>query len=342
MSDRHYSDPSARAAAGTSTNAARNGQPTPRCPVRRETSSLGSPLILEMTQETEAEGRQESWTQQIQPQTDAHDPAGFPQSEMPPLRGYRAAVYSLADWGMERRARGSRWFGPAGFFCESQGTRAVSSENVQDFDDNSAHETADSGAVINPTGTPFRPSRMRLVVEGEVPDAPRAPVRTMEALGVSWNYRGDILSGRIFRQIGRVYCTVISPPNQEAGWPTAAAKIVFFEEAAARRFWDFYGREGTQRRPFVVGGLTAIVERNRTRAMVNVKALFAEFTANFYFEMDEILVSTEIRHTYYGVQLFRTAEFRFGSFRAQSQNAFRLLNGRPGLSIRYGRDPCAL
>jgi hypothetical protein len=233
---------------------------------------------------------------------------------------------------------------------------------------------------------------MQQMARDHILDVPRASCNRLRKLGVSLNYRGDVtvpenLSADIpddencsfwirrlpinttvstllaaVRGIGRVYCTVITPPSPNQGWHLAAAKLVFFEEAAARRFWDRYGRDGQQQLPFVVGGLKAIVERNRTKvaesdhpqdrtrvvcvsgpeALVDTAALLREFEANFVFQMDEVLVTDEIRHTFNGPLGFRHVEFRFGSFRCQAQNAYRLLYGRWGISIRYGRDPCDL
>jgi hypothetical protein len=248
-------------------------------------------------------------------------------------------------------------------------------------------------AFSNPADiSPFRPSRMRQLARGQIPDAPRAHPRRLRKLGVSLNYRGDPnvpenLSADIpddencsfwirrlpanitvstllaaIRGIGRVYCTVITPPSPEQGWHLAAAKLVFFEEAAARRFWDRYGRDGQQQLPFVIGGLKAIVERNRTKvaesdypqdrtrvlcvsgpeALVDVDALLREFEANFVFQMDDFLVTAETQHTFNGPLRIRRVEFRFGSFRCQAQSAYRLLYRRQGISIRYGRDPCDL
>jgi hypothetical protein len=235
---------------------------------------------------------------------------------------------------------------------------------------------------------------MQQVTDADLLHAPRAPRRDLREAGVSNNYRGDITNPRnlsasipedrscsfwlrglpgdatvttllaAVRGVGRVYCTVMAPPDRTQGWRTAAAKLVFFEEAAARRFWGLYGRgEGgaMPATPFVVGTRqSVVVERNRTRVaesslprectrvvrvagpadVVNVDALLAEFRGNFVFEMDEVVVGTEDRVTAAGVQRFVVVEFRFGSFRCQAQIAYRLLHGRARLDVRYGRDPC--
>jgi hypothetical protein len=238
----------------------------------------------------------------------------------------------------------------------------------------------------------FFPMRMWRVMAGEISDAPRAPRHEYEAAGVSYNYRGDLtnpknLSADIpdsnncsfwirqlpststvssllaaVRGIGRVYCTVITPPNPLRGFSTAAAKLVFFELAAARRFWDRYGSGGRLSMPFVVGGgRPAIVERNRTKVaesehprhfsrvvrvsgpeeLLNVDEMLAEFAAKFSFQIDDIFVTTEHRSSTDGPQqVYYTIEFRFGSFRCQAQSAHHMISRRPGLSVQYGRDPC--
>ncbi|EAQ87737.1 hypothetical protein CHGG_04356 [Chaetomium globosum CBS 148.51] len=274
------------------------------------------------------------------------------------------------------------------------------------------------GTNLNPaaTTTTLTPSRMQQVTTAQLIHAPRAPRRDLHEAGVSGNYRGDInnprnLSANIpedhscsfwlrglpagttvhsllaaVRGVGRVYCTVIAPANRPHGWPTAAAKLVFFEREAAQRFWGLYGRGvgggangggaggdgGTTTtttttptptptpEPLLVGGQRVVVERNRTRVAeatlprgytrvvrvtglpgaINVGALLAEFQAKFVFEMDEVAVGTEDRITFAGALRLVVVEFRFGSFRCQAQTAHRLLQGRAGLEVQYGRDPC--
>lgn len=225
---------------------------------------------------------------------------------------------------------------------------------------------------------------MQQVASGRIPYAPWATFQRQIVLGVSPNYRGDInltrnlsadisderncsfwITGlpaettvhtllRAIRNIGRIYCTVISSPNPHRGLLTAAAKVVFFDEEAAQTFWDRYGRGGQHQLPFVVDDLEAIVQRNRvkvaaqriphctrvlclsgTETLVNVNALSQEFQANFVSEMDQVLI-----HPAEDPDRIRIVEFHFGSFRCQSQSAFRLLQGREGVDVWYGRDPC--
>ncbi|KAG7287557.1 hypothetical protein NEMBOFW57_007069 [Staphylotrichum longicolle] len=156
------------------------------------------------------------------------------------------------------------------------------------------------------------------------------------------------------RNIGRIYCSVISPPNPQRGLPSAAAKVVFFDQNAAQLFWDRYGRGGRQQLPFVVDNVEAIVHRNRVRVeaqnyrrcsrvlcvsgretLIDVNALVQEFQESFCSEMDQILVRPAE-----GPDGILIVEFHFGSFRCQSQTGYRLLHGREGFDVWFGRDPC--
>ncbi|KAK4103392.1 hypothetical protein N658DRAFT_547506 [Parathielavia hyrcaniae] len=177
----------------------------------------------------------------------------------------------------------------------------------------------DVAAVPRPRGDAFIAPRMLQAAEGQIPDEPRAPAQRLEELGVSINYRGDIivaasLSASIQEDENCSFWRR-GLPFEYTAQPrfTAAAKVVFFEETAARRFWDAYGRNGSQRLPFVVGALQAVVERNRTRVaqsglpcdrtrvvvlsgpeeMVNVAVILNEFDVNFVYQMDRILVTTQ-------------------------------------------------
>ncbi|KAH6634995.1 hypothetical protein B0J18DRAFT_472031 [Chaetomium sp. MPI-SDFR-AT-0129] len=162
----------------------------------------------------------------------------------------------------------------------------------------------------------------------------------------------------------------------------AAARLVFFDLEAARVFWELYGwAKGKFRFPFVVGGREVVVSRNRVRVgpsasgaggrmgmgycsrvvrvvryikgdgedddeeELDVKGMLMAFSANFAFEMDEIVVGFEER-VVAGPGgrrgLVEVVEFRFGSFRGQAEYVYFVLMGRRGLEVSFGRDPCGL
>ncbi|KAK4130703.1 hypothetical protein BT67DRAFT_390279 [Trichocladium antarcticum] len=156
------------------------------------------------------------------------------------------------------------------------------------------------------------------------------------------------------RDTGRVFCTVINPPDSARGHPTSAGKLCFFDLAAAQRF---YGRFGPGGSPFMVGGYWARVHRNRQRVGpstetrfcsrvlvvsgpardVSVDELLRLFGSRIAFQMEGITVTGSRPE---GAESTRTVEFYFGSYRAQAQLAYSMLRGRPELRVTYGRDPC--
>lgn len=227
----------------------------------------------------------------------------------------------------------------------------------------------------------FYPTRMQQEAMGMKPLRTPDEIRQLLVAGCSPNYRGNPylpanLSANIpdedncsfwiqglpptatcttllgaIRDMGRVFCTHITPPDAALGHRTAAAKLVFFDRAAAQRF--FAAHAGA---PLVVEGFRARVERNRTRVAAStqpafctrvvvvsgpadevcVDALLRFFSSKFVYQMDAIVV----RDPDAAGRPARTVEFRFGSFRNQAQTAYFLLKGRPGWRVAYGRDPC--
>ncbi|KAK4146014.1 uncharacterized protein C8A04DRAFT_26174 [Dichotomopilus funicola] len=172
----------------------------------------------------------------------------------------------------------------------------------------------------------------------------------------------------------------VTPGSWNAG---AAARLVFFDVEAAHVFWELYDRaKGKVRFPFVVGGQEVVVDRNRIRVIpsasqgegrmrmgycsrvvrvmrvmkgggeedddeeeLDVRGMLMAFSANFAFEMDEIVVGFEER-VVAGPGgrrgLVEVVEFRFGSFRGQAEYVYFVLMGRRGLEVSFGRDPCGL
>ena len=230
----------------------------------------------------------------------------------------------------------------------------------------------------------FEPTRMQQEAMGLVHPRTTQDVETLRANGSSINYQGNAslpanmsadipdhancgfwLTGlpplttcamvlAAVRDIGRVFCVVVNPPERRKNIPTSAAKIVFFELAAAQRFWAWYGPGRT---PFIVGGYRATIERNRTRVaesqepsfcsrvlvvagpadVVTVAGLLQLFDRKIVYQIDGILVG-EVQ--FWPTGPTRTIEVRFGSFRYQAQTAYGMLKGQPGLRVAYGRDPC--
>ncbi|KAK1983637.1 hypothetical protein LZ30DRAFT_587992 [Colletotrichum cereale] len=165
------------------------------------------------------------------------------------------------------------------------------------------------------------------------------------------------LLGQI-RGMGRVWACVISPPGREHA--TAAAKLVFFELAAAQKF---YAHCSNPRRRLIVGGYVAHVCLNRTKkaeediggnrsrvvvimgdpSFVNSGTLLQWFRSHFEYEIDEIIthvLNKEMGHI----------EIRFGSWRSQAESCRQAIKtvyppGGPQSPVwvfRYGTDPCSI
>ncbi len=163
------------------------------------------------------------------------------------------------------------------------------------------------------------------------------------------------------RNTGKVYATVINPPDAQSGLFRSAAKLVFFDRDGV----DNLARQidGMSLR---VGGYLPQARPNRIRtapqppsprcrvlmisgppAVVNERALLAFFRARFTFELEGAFM----------VHASNTAhimEWRFGSYRCQAEAAHRTLlwyGDEPGLTaeerylwarvwVWFGTDPC--
>lgn len=154
------------------------------------------------------------------------------------------------------------------------------------------------------------------------------------------------------RGVGRVYATHINTPEPDRGHYTCAAKIIFFERAAAERFYL-----KCQLRGFIVRGHPARVLWNRIRTaeqqdynwrvksrvlivsgpreFVNENALTAYFRTKFEFQVDAVITHTKGTDT-------ALVEYRFGSYRCQAEAAKMALSREHGLLVKtwFGRDPC--
>ncbi|GJC80485.1 hypothetical protein ColLi_03323 [Colletotrichum liriopes] len=165
------------------------------------------------------------------------------------------------------------------------------------------------------------------------------------------------LLGQI-RGMGRVWACVISPPTKHH--VTSAAKVVFFELAAAQKF---YAHCTNPQRRLIVGGYVAHVCLNRTKkaeedvggnhsrvvtimgnpSFVNPRTLLRWFINHFEYEIDEIIthaLNKEMGHL----------EIRFGSWRSQAEACRQAIKAvfppggdqSPVWVFRYGTDPCSI
>ncbi|GKT48277.1 uncharacterized protein ColSpa_08458 [Colletotrichum spaethianum] len=158
--------------------------------------------------------------------------------------------------------------------------------------------------------------------------------------------------------MGRVWACVISPPT--GNHITSAAKVVFFELAAAQKFYAYC--TNPQRR-LIIGGYVAHVCLNRTKkaeedvggnrsrvviimgdpSFVNPRTLLRWFNNHFEYEIDEIIthvLNNEMGHI----------EIRFGSWRSQAEASRQAIKAvyppggeqSPVWVFRYGTDPCSI
>ncbi|KAJ0164270.1 hypothetical protein CTA2_1382 [Colletotrichum tanaceti] len=165
------------------------------------------------------------------------------------------------------------------------------------------------------------------------------------------------LLGQI-RGIGRIWACVISPPAGDH--VTSAAKVVFFELAAAQKF---LAHCSDPQRRLIVGGYVARVCLNRTKkaeenvegnhsrvviiqgnpSFVNPATLLQHFSKNFEYDIDEII--THVLNSQMG-----HVEVRFGSWRSQAETSRQCIKAMyppggdlsPVWSLRYGIDPCSV
>ncbi|KAK0643347.1 hypothetical protein B0T16DRAFT_447320 [Cercophora newfieldiana] len=183
------------------------------------------------------------------------------------------------------------------------------------------------------------------------------------------------------RDTGRVYATHINGPEPDRGHLTCAAKIVFFERAAAERFFHRFQLAG-----FSVAAHPRYVGRvvwNRIRsaevdvggrksrvllisgppALVNEVALRSYLAGKIQFQVESIrtLNLTTARSSMASASGFdqvaaalaaanaepqrALVEFRFGSYRCQAEAARMALNREfkeYGVFCEFGKDPCDL
>lgn len=151
---------------------------------------------------------------------------------------------------------------------------------------------------------------------------------------------------------GRIYATHINAPEPDRKHYGCAAKVIFFELAAAKAFY-----KACEERGFHVDGLAVRVMWNRiktaqqdhakstTRVLliggkpnfVNPTTLTEYFCTKLQFQIDSIITHSD------GLQGDRDAvvEYRFGSFRCQAEAAkMALVREHPEVRCFFHCDPC--
>lgn len=170
------------------------------------------------------------------------------------------------------------------------------------------------------------------------------------------SYR-DLLAAVARHQPGRIYSTYISPPDAESdqnlpSHRTSAAKMAFFRPEDATRLLQacslglvkVQGYRVHARRNRVKVSPASRDKDHKTRCIVisGPKALVDEmqlrrlFDKFFSYDIEEVILLQE------GESL-RWMEWRFGSYRAQAESAFKMLTDkdfRNFYSVRYAKDPC--
>jgi hypothetical protein len=159
------------------------------------------------------------------------------------------------------------------------------------------------------------------------------------------------------RDIGRVFATHINRPDPDKGHHTAAAKVIFFERAAAERFYDRFNFRGFFILEYPLHP-PARVLWNRIRTaeqtgqgmqyrsrvlnisgpskLVNEAVLSAYFNTKIIYQVDEVIVLCQENER-------ALVEFRFGSYRCQAEAARMALCREwtdHGVRVFYGKDPC--
>ncbi|KAK4466858.1 hypothetical protein QBC42DRAFT_293007 [Cladorrhinum samala] len=162
------------------------------------------------------------------------------------------------------------------------------------------------------------------------------------------------------RNVGRVYATIVNPPDRSKGHKTAAATIAFFELSAAFEFWERchsgpglrYGRF----RARVSGNRQGAPDRSGSKwahcsrilkftgppALVEIGALDRLIRAATTIKYD-----VECHRTIGANSTGGTAEttLQLGSWRSQAESIFNAFwygqLSQSGISVSYAPDPCA-
>ena len=150
---------------------------------------------------------------------------------------------------------------------------------------------------------------------------------------------------------GRIYATHINSPEPDRQHYGCAAKVIFFERAAAHHFFDLCQAYG-----LVVEGFPARVMWNRIktaeqahsrtttrvllvggdRRFVNPRALTEYFRTKLQFQIDCIIPHADGLSGDNAV-----VEYRFGSFRCQAEaSKMALVREHPDVKCFFHPDPC--
>ncbi|KAH6856387.1 hypothetical protein B0I37DRAFT_74682 [Chaetomium sp. MPI-CAGE-AT-0009] len=142
----------------------------------------------------------------------------------------------------------------------------------------------------------------------------------------------DLLSN--IRSTGRVYATHINPPDPARGHAYSAAKIIFFERAAAEHFYATYSTTGyaTRRHPHlrarvrwnrvrsgevdIGGSRSRVLLVSGPRAVADEAFLRAYLDTKLTYQTDAVIYRGASDD---GARVL--LEFRFGSYRCQAEAA---------------------
>lgn len=155
----------------------------------------------------------------------------------------------------------------------------------------------------------------------------------------------------VIRNVGRIWCTVINEPDY-VRHTTAAAKVVFFTPQPAQRLLAQSVTRGLTIRNFpvkvthnrvkyrqedLVGNASRVLIITGKSSFVNEASLTEFFEARFIFEVDEV------RSLIKDANGRSVVEYKFGSYRCQSQmGKMSLEKDKPeGFEkVEFGQDPC--
>ncbi|KAK3390817.1 hypothetical protein B0H63DRAFT_539275 [Podospora didyma] len=161
--------------------------------------------------------------------------------------------------------------------------------------------------------------------------------------------------------VGRVYATHINGPEPDKGHMTSAAKVIFFERAAAERFYNRHALSGfiiqNSQGPYYKGRVVwnrirsaeTDVGGRKSRVLlisgppdfVNETVLRGYFSSKLTYQVEHVGTIDYDPAARGGPR--RLIEFRFGSYRCQAEAARMALTREMadhGVICEFGHDPC--